>query len=319
MAMVAVSLAIELLIMTGVGFFLKKRNIIQEQFTGQVSALVMNAGLPCLVFHSMTSVDLSGDVLRRCGVVFLLAVMVNLILLAIGQTFYIVLGKNGHARLARYSIVIIHATFMGVPVIDALFGAVGNMYYAIFMIPLRLLYYGFSKILLSPPGTEGDGKLSKKTVAKAFLTPSIIVMPFALAFGMLGIHLPAPIANCIANMAKLCSPLGLILCGTVIAKYDIKKLFCRRFMFIPIVRNIAIPSLFVLLTRPLYVLGVDQMIIHMIIIYTAFPIASLLPTFILQYDPDTDVQFEAASITIIATLMSIITIPFWCFMIQTVV
>ncbi len=316
--MIAISLAIELLIMTGIGFVIKRLNIVQEQFTGQVSALLMNACLPCLVFHSMTSIDLSMEIIQRCGIVLLLATAVNLILLAIGQVFYIAMGKTGSARLARYSVVILHATFMGVPVIDALFGAVGNMYYAIFMIPLRLLYYGFSKIMLSPPGSGSDGKISKKTILKAFLTPSIVVMPFAMAFGMLGIHLPAPVANCVANMAKLCSPLGLILCGTVIAKYDIKKLFCRRFLFMPIVRTIAMPALFVLLTRPLYLLGVDQMLIHMIIVYTAFPIASLLPTFILQYDPDPEVQFEAASITIIATLMSIITIPFWCYIVQTV-
>jgi len=316
--MVAISLAIELLIMTGIGFAAKRSNIIQEQFTGQVSALLMNFCLPCLVFHSMTSVDLSIEVLRSCGVVLLLATLVNLILLGIGQIFYVALGKNGHARLARYSVVILHATFMGVPVIDAMFGAVGNMYYAIFMIPLRLLYYGFSKIMLSPPEAGADGKISKHTVIKAFLTPSIIIMPFALVFGMMGLHLPAPVANCIANMAKLCSPLGLILCGTVIAKYDIRKLFCFRFMLMPIVRNMAMPALFVLLTRPLYSLGVDPMIIDMIIVYSAFPIASLLPTFILQYDPDPEVQFEAASITIIATLLSIVTIPFWCHIVQTV-
>jgi predicted permease len=89
-------------------------------------------------------------------------------------------------------------------------------------------------------------------------------------------------------------------------------------MFIPIVRTVAMPALFVLLTRPLYSFGVDQMIIHMIIIYSSFPIASLLPTFILQYDPDTEVQFEAASITIIATMISMVTIPFWCYIVQTV-
>jgi predicted permease len=251
--------------------------------------------------------------------VLLVATAVNLILLGIGQIFYIAMGKTGSARLARYSVVILHATFMGVPVIDALFGAIGNMYYAIFMIPLRLLYYGFSKIMLTPPGAGESAKLSGKTIAKAFLTPSIIIMPFAIAFGMLGIHLPAPVANCISNMAKLCSPLGLILCGTVIAKYDIKKLFCLRYMRMPLVRNIAMPALIWLITLPLYRLGIDKIIIQMAVIYSAFPIASLLPTFILQYDPDPDVQFEAASITIIATLLSMITVPFWCFVVQSAV
>jgi predicted permease len=173
--------------------------------------------------------------------------------------------------------------------------------------------------MLTPPGAGESAKLSGKTIAKAFLTPSIIIMPFAIAFGMLGIHLPAPVANCISNMAKLCSPLGLILCGTVIAKYDIKKLFCLRYMRMPLVRNIAMPALIWLITLPLYRLGIDKIIIQMAVIYSAFPIASLLPTFILQYDPDPDVQFEAASITIIATLLSMITVPFWCFVVQSAV
>ena len=315
--MVAISLAIELLIITGIGFFIKKRNIVQDSFAGQISAFVMNACLPCLVFNSMASVDLSAEVLKKCFVVLMMSLALNLILLAIGQGFYIAMGKTGSGRLARYSIVMLHGTFLGLPVIDSLFGTIGTMYYAVFMIPVRIIYYGCSKMLLTPPGTDSDAKISFAAMGKVLRTPSIAIMPVAVIFNMIGIHLPVPVMNCISNMSKLCSPLGLILCGTVIAKYDIKKLICMRYFRIPLVRNIAMPALIWLLTRPLYRFGVDQMAIQMTVIYSAFPIASLLPTFTLQYDPDPDTQFEAASITIIATLLSMITIPIWCFVVQT--
>ena len=202
--MVAISLAIELLIMTSIGFAIKKLNIVTDEFSSQISALIMNACLPCLVFNSMTSIDFSADVLRRCGMVLLLSLIVNSALLGMGQLYYIASGKTGSARLACYSMLMVHGTFMGVPVIDALFGAEGNMYYAVFMIFPRLLYYGFSKLLLSPPGASG-GDFSAATFKKAFLAPSVIVMPFAAACGILGLHLPTPIMNCVYNMSKLCT------------------------------------------------------------------------------------------------------------------
>ena len=130
------------------------------------------------------------------------------------------------------------------------------------MIIPRLLYYGFSKLLLSPSGSS-SGNFSAETFKKAFLAPSVVVMPFAVLFAMSGLTMPAPVARCIVNMSKLCSPLGLILCGTVIAKYDVKKLICMRYFRIPLVRNIAMPALIWLLTRPLYRFGVDQMAIQM--------------------------------------------------------
>jgi len=315
--MIAVSLAVELLIMTGIGFAARKLNIIQDQFSSQVSAFLMNLALPCLVFNSMTQIAFSAEILRSCIIVFVLSVAVNAVQLLLGQAVYIISGKSDSGRLARYGMITSHSTFMGVPVVNALFGDLGNMYYAIFLAPVRLVYYGLSKVMLMPPRCEQSKSEIKKDVLKAFVCPSVLAIPVAVIFAASGLTLPVPVANCVASMAKLCSPLGLILCGTVLGRYSFKKLFCRRYFYLPIIRTILMPIVFLIITRPLIWLGVELMIVDMIVIYTAMPIASLMPTFVMQYDPDLENQFEAAGATIIATLMSMVTIPTWYFILQT--
>jgi len=311
--MVAVSLAFQLLLMIAVGVFMSKIKLIEKSFAPQLSSYLLNIALPCLVFSSISSLNFSADTLKSCGIVLVLSVAVCLLLFLIGHAVYILSGRSSRGRLLRYAIVMPQFSFMGIPVVDALFGAAGNLYYTIFIFPVRIIYYGFSTMLLLP-SAKGQG-MKKGSVLKALKSPALLIMPLAFLFFIKGWTMPAPVANSISSIAKTCSPIGLILCGIIVGQYDFRRLLKARYLLVPAVSTVALPLVFFLLTRLLAMTSVDPIIPNMIVVFSALPLATFTPALVMSGEPDNeDAQFEAAGATLIALIFSIVTVPAWYYL-----
>lgn len=315
--MIAITLSCELLLMTIIGFFTQKIKLVNKDFDTQLTRFLLNIAFPCLIFNSIIAEEFSPETLKNCAIMLVCSVAVCLIQLGLGQLYYIATGKSGSGRITRYGMVFVHYSFMGIPVIQGLFGTRGTLYYAIFLIPVRILYYTFTKSLLTPKGTDLKKPTTKEKIKNLF-SPCLVAVIIGLIFWILGWKLPTVINYCVTGLSGICSPLGLILCGLTLGKYNIKKLFNIRYLKLPVIRTIILPAIFFGLTRIMILVGIEPMVANIVAIYTALPVASLTAAFTVLYDPDPDIQFEAAGSVLFATIMSIITLPLW-YMLMTIV
>jgi len=311
--MIAATLAIELFLMTCIGIFAAKAKIVTESFTDQLSNFVMNIAMPCLIIVSINVGEFSLEALKNCFLALVFGLVSVVLSLLIGQIFYRIMGKSGAGRIMRYGLTFTHYAFMGIPIVDALFGAAGNLYYVMFLVPVRILYY-----LLTPKLLGGfHGKRGPKETLKAIFSPCICAVIIGIVFWVCGWQFPTVIQYCLVSLEKICSPLGLILCGLVLGKYEIRKLVNFRYFRLPLVRTLLMPVIFLGLTRIPLLLGVDPVLCNMTVIYAALPCASLTAVYALQYESDAEVQFEAAGSVFFATLLSILTIPAWYYLLST--
>ncbi len=314
--MIAITLALELLLMTLSGVFIQKTKLVGENFSKELTSLIMNFLFPLMVFNSIAnSTPFSKDALTSCLSSFLLGFVVMFISLGIGQLLYLAGHKDGMARIMRYAATFTHFTFMGMPVIDTLFGEIGTLYYMFFMVPVRIFYYSLSEPLMTPAELK-EKKSIGQAIKSTVTNPCLIAVAIGLVFWIGGWHLPTVLNYVVSQCGSICSPMGLILCGMVLGKYDFKKLISVRYIKAPLVRLIAMPIIFFLLTRLLLLLNIDPMICNMIVVYAALPTASLLPAYAIQYDPDPENQFSAAGACVISTLFSTLTVPVWYLILQ---
>lgn len=305
--MVAVTLALELLLMNIIGIFIRKSGVVDKSFSTQLTNVLMKFCIPCLIFYSISNaVEFSMEALSNCGIVILLGAVGAFLSLAIGQLFYILGHKTGFARIMRYSLTFCHFSFMGIPVMSALFGDMGTFYYAFFLIPVRICYYSLSESLMTPGGKAGG-----KGIKSILLNPQLIAVAVGMVFWIMGWKLPTAINYCVKSLNTICSPMALLLCGMVIAEYDFRQLIRPAYLKIPVLRTIMMPIIFFIITRVFLMLGVEPMLCQMLVIYTAFPTASLLPVYALKYDPDPENQLNAAGASIISVLISAVTVPIW--------
>ena len=174
--MIAVTLAIELLLMNLIGIFIRKSKITNNDFTDRLTAVVMKFCIPCLIFYSISNAtEFSMEALSNCLMVILLGAAALLISLGVGQVFYLLHHKSGHGRIVRYGLTFSNFSFMGIPVMAALFGETGTFYYAFFLIPIRIGYYALSERLMTPPASKTAKKSAWKSFKEICHTAALIV------------------------------------------------------------------------------------------------------------------------------------------------
>ena len=311
--MVAVTLAIELLLMNCIGIFIRKAGFVNKDFTSRLTNLILKFCIPCLIFTSVSNaVEFSLDMLANCALVILLAAGAVVLSFAIGQVFFRLNRGSGAGRITRYGLTFCHFSFMGIPVMEALFGTMGTFYYAsFFLLPVRIAYYAFSEVLMTPPELRGKKRSMGKLLKDIALNPCLIALLLALIFWVGGWQLPTALNYFVKSMSSLSSPLALLLCGMVLGEYNFRQLVRGKYLFLPLLRTLLVPAVFFGVSRLLLLLGVEPLLCSILVIYAALPTSSLLPIYAVRYDPDPDNQLNAAAASMLSVLISVITIPIW--------
>ncbi len=304
--MTAAKLAIQLILMLAVGFFAVRAHIVGENFEKQLTSLIMKIILPCMIVKSMMGA-FSWDALKNSGQLVLLAIALLIITFALGQLVYILMKKTPSARIMRFSMIFTNFTFVGIPVIEALYGDMGVFYFVIFVVPYRMVYYSSAKPLLSPPGHTLEQQTWKDKL-KGWFSPPVVAVFVGLFLYLTQIQLPSPVTGVINSLGSCASPLGMLLCGMSLGKYPIKKLLRPKYFWLPLVRNLLLPALVLGLAL---LVGLEQDIAQLVVMFASLPVASLLAAFTIQYDPNEETQFEAAAAVLLSTFFCAFTIPLW--------
>lgn len=309
--MTAAKLAIQLVLMLAVGLFAVRARIVGEHFEKQLTSLIMKIILPCMIIKSMMG-SFSLEALKNSGRLALLAIAMLVITFALAQLVYRLMGKSPSGRIMRFSMLFTNFTFVGIPVMEALYGELGVFYFVIFVVPYRMVYYSSAQPLLTPPGQSRERRTVGATV-KGWLSPPVAAVFIGLLLNLAHIQLPSPITGVISSLGSCASPLGMLLCGMSLGRYPFRKLLRPKYLWLPLVRNILLPALILGLSL---LVGLDKELAQIVVMFSALPAASLLAAFTIQYDPDEETQFEAAAAVLLSTFFCAFTIPLWSAMLE---
>ena len=304
--MTAAKLAIQLILMVSVGIFVSRARIVGENFEKQLTSLIMKVILPCMIIKSMMG-SFSWEALKNSGRLVLLAIILLIITFALGQLVYRLMGKTTSARIMRFSMIFTNFTFVGLPVIEALYGDLGVFYFVIFVVPYRMVYYLAAPPLLTPPG-QGHEKRTFGAILKGWLSPPVVAVFIGLFLYLTQIQLPSPVSGVINSLGSCASPMGMLLCGMTLGRYPFRQLLRPKYLWLPLVRNLLIPALVLGLSL---LAGLEQELAQQVVMFASLPVASLLAAFTIQYDPNKEAQFEAAAAVLLSTIFCALTIPLW--------
>lgn len=308
--MTAANLAIQLVLLVGIGFLTVRFRIVGENFEKQLTSLILDILMPCMIIKFMMG-TFSWEQLKNCGRLLVIAVIIWGITFGIGHLVYRLTGKSASGRIMRFSIMYTNFTFVGIPVMEALYGDVGVFYFVVFLVPYRIIYYSSAEPFLSPPGAARTERTLKEKLRGWFSAPVLAVFVGMMLY-LTQIHLPGPVSDVINSLGACASPLGMLLCGMSLGKYPIRRLLRPGYLWFPLVRNLLIPALFLGLSL---LIGLEKELAQVVIMFAALPVASLLAAFMIQYDPDKEAQFEAAAAVLLSTIFAAVTIPLWSSMV----
>lgn len=158
--MVMLQQMIVMFLMMAVGYLCYRKQILTEEVSRKVSAIVVNVANPCMILSSaLTDQQMQGKELVQT---FAIVVMMYAFLLAMAQLLPRILCIQKESRGA-YAAMTVFANigFMGFPVLAAMYGNGALLYGAVFQIPFNILIYTYGvAVLTRKPGacakTEQD-------------------------------------------------------------------------------------------------------------------------------------------------------------------
>ena len=304
--MLAFQLSLQLIILIVIGFFVWRLGMVDDKFDKSLTTFLLNIALPCMIIKSF-SAPFSSDQLINCAILVGISVVYLALCFGIGQLIYVAHGKNFTGRILRFGAMFTNFSFVGIPVVEALYGQTGLLYFVVFVVPIRMVYYSSAKALLSPPETTHE-KMSFWGHLKGWLSPPVVAVFIGLALYITGFTFPTPIDKTISGIGAITSPLGMILCGISLGKNNIKSLLKPKYLRMPLLRNMLLPAFTAAI---MYFLPVDPLVAKTVVIYAALPVASLLSAFTIQYDPEPEAILESSRSVFFSILACSITIPLW--------
>lgn len=160
--MVMLQQMIVMFLMMAVGYLCYRKQILTEEVSRKVSAIVVNVANPCMILSSaLTDQQMQGKELVQT---LAIVVMMYVFLLVVAQLLPRILCIQKESRGA-YAAMTVFANigFMGFPVMAAMYGNGALLYGAVFQIPFNILIYTYGvAVLTRKPGacakTEQDVK-----------------------------------------------------------------------------------------------------------------------------------------------------------------
>ena len=326
--MTAVYLAIQMTLLMGVGFFARKIRLVDEKFPKSLGNFLYHFGFTCVVLKAMMSADLSN--IGEMGILILISLGTMGVMFLFGNLTNFILRKNDDmARISIVDLMFVNFTFMAFPSIEALYGEKGSLYIAAYTIPVRILFYVVSPLVLATAASskalsDGADESSPKQkvnvgkeVRKVLLSAPVLAIPVGFALSFLPEPLPSPIRNSIAAIAGVVTPMGMALCGMRLAEVPIRECVKNsRIWILTALRLLAAPAialgLMFLLTRGV---TLDPVLVKMCVIYCALPAAA--STTIIAMNVGSD-SIKAAQSVFLTTALSVCTLPIWVFLVDKI-
>ena len=251
-----------------------------------ISRLVLNVGIPCLVFRSLTSLDVPPvELARMAG---LAAAVMSMF--AVGG-FAVLKAMNLPAHTYLGPLVFANSGNIGLPICLFAFGDAG--------LALGMAYFAVSStchVVLGGPLFAGS--FSLRPFFRSPLTWAVVVTVGVVASG---VTVPMWIARTTTLLGDIAIPLMLLTLGVSLSKMHPESL--GRSMILSFVRLGLGVSAGLLLTT---LLGVDGLTRKVLVLQASMPVGVLNYLFAHRYGRSPE---QVASLVLVSTLLSVVSIP----------
>lgn len=280
-----------------VGYFVRKKGLLDESTTSKLSSLVMNIFLPAMIITAM-QIQFDKEMIPKIlSLLFVSMVMFGVsTIVAFCLKFFI--KSDSKLGIFQYALVFSNSGFMGYPVVEAVLGKGAIFYAAIFNLPFNFLCFTLGVYFLS------KGNSNARFSIKSMINPSMIAVFIGLALFVTGTELPVFVNQPLELLGDVTTPISMIVIGSMLAGSSAMECFKRFDMYIlAVLRLIAIPVLVFLALKPF---SFDSVVMAIPVVIAAMPSAANTAIMANEYGSDVSLASQAVFFT---TLFSVVSIP----------
>ncbi len=293
-----------LFLMMAVGYLCYKKQVLTEEVSKKVSAIVVNVANPCMILSSaLTDQQMRGkELLQTLAIVALMYVF----LLVVAQLLPKILRIRKESRGA-YAAMTVFANigFMGFPVLAAMYGNGALLYGAVFQIPFNILIYTYGvAVLTRRPDAGGKAELDRIEILKKIFNIGVIACIAAMLIYFLRIPIPSFLQAFITNLGNLTAPLSMMIIGASLVQMPIKELFLdKKLLLFSLVKLLLLPAVWMIMVNRV---AEQEILRGVCLVMMATPAGSMTAMLAQQYGGDYETASRGVALT---TVLSVITMP----------
>ncbi len=281
------------------GYLLIRFKAVKEEGISYFAKLLLFVCQPCLSLYSFNKADYSRELFADMSLFFALSALLEAVML--GALFLIFRKRyaNPSLRVVTVAAAFGNVGFLGVPLLEALLpdhpDAVA--FSAVFIVAMNLMAWTLGSTLLT-----GDKKYI--SLKKLLLNPPVLILFVALPLFFTGTKLPSAVDNFVTLLARMTTPLCMIILGMRLATVSPKELFSSYESYLTAaLKLVAFPFIAYLLV---VFLPVEEYVKQVMFILACCPTASVVLNLAEIYGVG---QKPAAFSVLTSTIFSMITIP----------
>ena len=256
------------------GYILIKVRAVKADSISAFSKLLMYVCQPFLTLYSFNRAEFTPELGVNLLIFFALVTALQLAFIGIMCLIFRKKRDDVRYRVASIASVLSNCSFLGVPILEALFPDWANA-------PAYSMVFFFSMSLLGWTLVSAVYTLDRRyiSVKKALLNPATISLVIALPFFLTGFKISAEngwflgqLENMITVLARMTTPLCMLIMGMRLATVPVKSIFTEPLAYLCIaIKQIVFP----LVTLGLLTLmGLDEELQWCMYVMCACPIAS---------------------------------------------
>lgn len=289
------------------GVFFKRKNIFTVEQNGAINSIVVNLTWPCLVIDAM-QMEFSMQILKDCGYIMVVCVIILALMFVLSFPFAKMVKLTKRKRYVTIFMLMFGNTgFIGIPVIQALYGTDAVFYAAIVELINDVLIFTVG-IMLIQMSAGADLKVG----FKQFINPGLIGVIIGLILFLLNIQLPEVIGGSIEMIGAATTPLSMFCIGYQIGGLSFRQIAGDLQIYaVCFVKLLIVPVIALLLVKIWS--GDFSMMEKVLVIGFAMPVAAVTSIFSQQYKGEADFATKGV---LLSTVLSLISIPIFAIIME---
>jgi len=289
-----------MLIYMSLGFLLCKGRKAFADHAKTLSGILIYLLGPMMIVNSFLNLEFSKESFIQIVKYFVASLLVQSLFFAI---LYLVLHtkyEDSKYRILSIGSVLGNVGFFGMPVIAGIFPnePIVSVYSSINVLTMNFLVFTIGAFMIT-----NDKKYM--SIKSAILNPTTIAIIVALPLYFWNLQLPSLIGEPIWLLAKMVTPVCMLILGIRLASANLKKLFTRPFVYVTCgLKLIAFPLFALLCVK--WLPFIDDIAKTTVFVLAATPSGAIIESLAEMYECE---QELSANVVLMTTLLTIITMP----------
>ena len=279
-------------VLMAIGFVAYRKQILSNQGTKDIGKLLLNVAIPMIVISNFC-VEKSAE---KTAELFESALL-SFLCMALSVAFaYLAYHKKD--RIAEFSAAFSNAGFIGIPLVQAIFGSGAVFYISMMIVLINMLQWTYGVYTITDDKSVMDFK-------KIMKNPLILSVGIGIVIYFLNIRLPKIAMDIISSISAINTPLAMIVSGVYLAQSDLLNAMRKKDAWLLSLARLIVIPLIVMLVFRFLPFGSTAMKLS-ILLAGACPVGSNVAVFAQQYDKD---YRKGVEYVCVSTLLSILALP----------